>query len=49
MVIDCNVNVNVNVRAYRWQEEYRIDWTRRCDELRITKAEWLNIPDDGTM
>ena len=39
----------VTVRAYKWQEEYYIDWTRRCDELRITKAERLNIPDDGTM
>ena len=37
------------VRAYKWQEEYYIDWTRRCDELRITKAERLTIPDDGTM
>lgn len=39
----------VTVRAYKWQNEYRIDWTRRCDELRITKAERLTIPDDGTM
>lgn len=39
----------VTVRAYKWQEEYYIDWTRRCDELRITKAERLIIPDDGTM
>ena len=39
----------VTVRAYKWQEEYYIDWTRRSDELRITKAERLTIPDDGTM
>ena len=39
----------VTVRAYKWQEEYRIDWTRRCDESRITKAEKIEIPDDGTM
>ena len=39
----------VTVRAYKWQEEYYIDWTRRCDGLRITKAERLTIPDDGTM
>ena len=39
----------VTVRAYRWHDEYRIDWKRRCDELRITKAERLTIPDDGTM
>ena len=39
----------VTVRAYKWQNEYRIDWSRRCDELRITKAERLDIPDDGTM
>lgn len=39
----------VTVRAYKWQEEYYIDWTRHCDELRITKAERLTIPDDSTM
>lgn len=39
----------VTVRAYKWQEEYYIDWTRRCDGLRITKAKRLTIPDDGTM
>ena len=39
----------VTVRTYKWQDEYRIDWSRRCDELRITKAERLTIPDDGTM
>ncbi len=39
----------VTVRTYKWKEEYYINWTRRCDELRITKAERLTIPDDGTM
>jgi len=29
----------VTVRTYKWQNEYRIDWSRRCDELRITKVE----------
>lgn len=42
-------SATVTVRAYKWQDEYRIDWSRRCDELRITKAERLTIPDDGTM
>ena len=39
----------LTVRAYKWQNELRIDWTRRCDELRITKAERLTITDDCTM
>jgi hypothetical protein len=34
----------LTVRAYKWQNELRIDWTRRCDELRITKVERLTIP-----
>lgn len=37
------------IRAYKWQDEYRIDWDRRCDENQITKAKRLTIPDDGTM
>jgi len=37
------------IRAYKWQDEYRIDWNRRCDENQITKAEKIEIPDDGTM
>ena len=39
----------LTVRAYKWQNEYRIDWSRRCDESRITKVEQITIPDDGTM
>lgn len=37
------------IRAYKWQDEYRIDWSHRCDESRITKAEQMTIPDDGTI
>ena len=37
------------VRAYKWKEEYYIDWTRRCDASRTTKVEQIEIPDDGTM
>ena len=37
------------VRAYRWQDEYRIDWSRRCAEDSIIKVEKLEIPDNGTM
>lgn len=39
----------VTVCAYKWQNEYHIDWDRRCDESRITKVEQITIPDDGTM
>lgn len=39
----------LTVRAYKWKEEYFIDWSHRCDPDRITKAERLDIPDDGTM
>lgn len=39
----------VTVRAYKWEEEYRIDWIRRCDASRTTKVEQIEIPDDGTM
>jgi len=28
----------VIVRAYKWQEEYYIDWSRRCDPDRIIEA-----------
>lgn len=37
------------VRAYKWENEYRIDWSRRCAEDSIIKIEKLDIPDDGTM
>ena len=39
----------VTVRVYKWKDEYYIDWNRRCDTDRITKAERLEIPDNGTM
>lgn len=37
------------VRAYRWQDEYRIDWSRRCAEDGIVNIEKLEIPDTGVM
>ena len=37
------------IRAYRWEDEYRINWIRRCAEDSICKVEKLDIPDDGTM
>ena len=37
------------IRAYKWQDEYRIDWDLRCDESQITKVERIEISDDGTM
>ena len=37
------------IRGYKWQGEYYIDWSRRCDESRVTNVERLTIPDDGTM
>ena len=39
----------ITVRAYRWQGEYRIDWSRRCAEDAIVKAEQMVIPDTGVM
>lgn len=39
----------VTVRTYKWQDEYRIDWSRRFAEGSIIKVEKLEIPDDGTM
>ena len=44
-----SATVTVTVRAYKWQEKYYIDWTRRCDESRIAKVEQITIPNDGTM
>ena len=39
----------LTVRAYKWQNELRIDWNRRCVEDMIVKVEKLTILDDGTM
>ena len=39
----------VTVRTYKWQDKYRIDWSRRCAEDSIIKVEKLEIHDEGTM
>ena len=39
----------LTIRAYRWQDDYRIDWNRRIDPAAIVKAEKLEIPDTGEM
>ena len=44
----------LTVRAYKWHDlngndAYFVDWRRRADPDRITKAERLDIPDNGTM
>lgn len=39
----------VTIRTYKWKNEYRIDWNRRCDETVIVKTEKITIPGDGTM
>ena len=39
----------LTVRAYRWQDDYRIDWDRRVAPDAIVKAEQLEIPDTGEM
>ena len=37
------------IRTYKWEGEYYVDWSRRCDETKIVKVGKLDIPDDGTM
>ena len=39
----------VTVRAYQWQQDYRIDWNKRCDQDRIVSVEKIEIPDTGEM
>ena len=39
----------VTVRAYRWQQDYYIDWSRRCAPDLIVRAEQIDIPDTGEM
>lgn len=39
----------LTVRAYRWQDDYRINWNRRIAPDAIVKAEQLKIPDTGEM
>ena len=37
------------IRAYKWKEQYRIDWSRYCAEDDIIKVEKLEIPNEGTV
>lgn len=37
------------IRAYYWQNDYRMDWNRRIDPDYIVKAERLKIPDTREM
>ena len=39
----------VTVRAYQWQQDYRIDWNKRCDADRIVSVEKMEIPATGEM
>lgn len=39
----------LTVRAYRWADDYRLDWDRRIAPDAIVKAEQLEIPDTGEM
>jgi len=39
----------VTVRAYHWDDEYRINWTRRCAQDHIAAVERLDIPDNGEL
>jgi hypothetical protein len=43
------MDMPLTVRTYKWQDEYRIDWNRRCAETAIVKTEKMTIPDNGTM
>ena len=49
--LDCGKvkSLSITVRAYRWQDEYRIDWSRRCAEDNIVSIEKIDIPDTGVM
>lgn len=33
----------VTVRTYQWQQDYRIDWDKRCDPDRIVSVEHLEV------
>jgi hypothetical protein len=44
-----NGRLTVTVRAYQWQQDYRIDWNKRCDPDRIVSVEKMEIPDTGEM
>lgn len=39
----------VTVRAYQWQQDYRIDWNKRCDADRTVRVYRMEIPDMGEM
>lgn len=39
----------MTVRAYKWQDEYYIDWKRRCADDAFVNITRMEIPDDGTM
>jgi len=41
--------LTVTVRAYEWQQDYRIDWNKRCDADRVVSVEKMEIPDTGEM
>jgi len=36
----------VTVRTYQWQQDYRIDWDKRCDQDRIVKVEPLEVNNE---
>jgi hypothetical protein len=36
----------VTVRAYQWQQDYRIDWDKRCDQDRIVSVEPLKMKNE---
>jgi hypothetical protein len=36
----------VTVRAYQWQQDYRIDWNKRCDADRIVRVEPLKMKNE---
>ena len=39
----------VTVRTYKWQDDYFIDWNRRCDQGRISKIEKMDINTDNNL
>lgn len=39
----------LTVRAYRWQDDYRLDWSHRVAPDTIVKTEKIEIPDTGEM
>ena len=39
----------LTIRAYKWQDDYRVNWSRCFAPDAIESVEHLDIPDDGTM